>query len=284
MTSGVAMNASIGYGNYNGGFITFITRDWHGLMMHHNFTYSKALGTGALEQATSEYTPNDAFDLGKMYGVQAFNRKFVYNTYMVWDEPFYKGQQGFVGRVVGGWSLAPVFTAGDGEPLYCNTNTDAQSFGSADANDYYTNEQCVFTSKYNGGVHSHFNVAGGTDPYGNSVGTQTAGPGSQSINMFANPVAVFDQVRAPMLGIDSKNPGVGPIIGMPYWNVDMSVQKHVKVFERTSLDFSIIFTNVFNHDILADPGLALNSVNTWGVENTQANTPRKMEFGMRASF
>jgi hypothetical protein len=254
--------------------------------MHQNFTYSKALGTGAFYQADSEYTPNDAFDLKKMYGVQAFNRKFVYNTFMVWDEPFFKSQHGFLGRAAGGWSLAPIFTAGDGEPLYCNTQTDGQSFGSADAVNYYSNEQCVFTSKYNGGVHSHYGISGGTDAFGNSVGTSVAVPGhaNQSINMFKDPVAVWNQVRAPILGIDTKNPGVGPIIGMPYWNVDMSLQKNIRVLERASLQFSMIFTNVFNHDILADPGLALYSPSTWGVENTQANTPRKMEFGMRASF
>jgi hypothetical protein len=283
-SSGLALNASIGYGNYNGGFVTLITQNWHGLLMHNNFTYSKALGTGAFVQATSEYTPNDAFDLGKMYGVQAFNRKLVYNSYMVWQEPYFKGQQGILGRVAGGWSVAPIFTAGNGEPLYCNTQTDGQSFGSADSNNYYTNEQCVFTSKYNGGVHSNYNVAGGTDAYGNSVGTQVAGPGGQAVNMFKDPVGVWNQVRAPILGIDTKNPGVGPITGTPYWNVDASVQKSLKVYESVSLQFSVICTNVFNHNVLADPGQALYSPATWGVQNSQENVPRKMEFGMRASF
>ena len=283
-SSGLALNASTGYGNYNGAFITLITQDWHGLLMHNNFTYSKALGTGAFVQATSAYTPNDAFDLSKMYGVQAFNRKFVYNAYLVWEEPYFKGQQGILGRAAGGWSLAPIFTAGNGEPLYCSTQTNGQSFGSADANNYGTNEQCVFTSKYTGGYSSHYSVGGGNDAFGNAVGTATAGPGSQSINMFKDPVAVWNQVRAPILGIDSKNPGVGPITGTPYWNVDLSVQKSLKVYESVSLQFSVIFTNVFNHDVLADPGLALSSSSTWGVQNSQTNTPRKMEFGMRASF
>ncbi|HEY1986057.1 MAG TPA: carboxypeptidase-like regulatory domain-containing protein [Terracidiphilus sp.] len=282
--SGFALNASLGYGNYNGGFITLITQNWHGLLMHNNFTYSKALGTGAFVQATSQYTPNDAFDLSKMYGVQAFNRKFVYNAFMVWQTPWFKGQQGFLGRAAGGWSLAPVFTAGSGEPAYCDTLTDGQSFGSADANGYATNEQCVFTSKYTGGNSSHYNVAGGTDPYGNSVGTQVAGPGGQAVNMFKDPVSVWNQVRAPILGIDAKNPGVGPITGTPYWNVDMSLEKSLKVYESVALKFSVIFTNVFNHDILADPGLSLGTPATWGVQNSQTNTPRKLEFGMRASF
>jgi hypothetical protein len=283
-SSGLALNASTGYGNYNGAFLTLITQNWHGLLMHNNFTYSKALGTGAVVQASSEYTPNDAFDLRKMYGVQNFNRKFVFNTFLVYDEPFFKGQQGLLGRAAGGWSLAPVFTMGNGEPIYCGTQTEAQSFGSADGNDYYSNEQCVFTSKYTGGVHSHYGITGGTDPNGISVGTGVTGPGGQAVNMFKDPVAVWNQVRAPILGIDTKNPGTGPIIGLPYWNVDVSLQKNVKVLERASLQFSIVFTNVFNHDILADPGLDLFNPAGWGVQSSQLNTPRKMEFGMRASF
>jgi len=283
-SSGFALNASTGYGNYNGAFLTLITQNWHGLLMHNNFTYSKALGTGAVVQASSEYTPNDAFDLGKMYGVQPFNRKFVFNTYLVYDEPFFKGQQGVLGRVAGGWSLAPIFTMGNGEPIYTGTWTSAQSFGSADGANYFSNEQLVFTSKYTGGVHSHYGVTGGTDAFNNSIGTGVVGPGPQAINMFKDPVSVWNQVRAPILGIDTKNPGVGPIIGMPYWNVDMSLAKSVKVLERASLQFSMIFTNVFNHNVLYDPGMAVYNPAGWGVQSSQLNTPRKMEFGMRASF
>ena len=284
-SSGFALNASIGHGNYNGGFITLITQNWHGFLLHNNFTYSKALGTGAVVQASSEYTPNDPFDLDKMYGVQNFNRKFVYNSYLVWQDPYYKGQQGFLGRVIGGWSIAPVMTAGNGEPVYCNTQTDAQGFGGGDGANYFDNEQCVFTSKYTGGNHSHFGITGGTDPYGNSVGTAVEGAAvGQQINLFKDPVSVWNQVRAPILGIDTKNPGDGPIIGMPYWNVDMSVQKNFKVFESTSITLGMVFTNVFNHNVLGDPYLALGYSAGWGVEGGQLNTPRNIEFGMRVSF
>jgi len=284
-SSGFALNASTGYGNYNGGFITLITNNWHGFLLHNNFTYSKALGTGAVVQASSEYTPNDAFDLGKMYGLQPFDRKFVYNSYLVWQDPYFKSQRGILGRLVGGWSLAPIMTAGSGQPIYCGTQTEAQSFGSADGNNYYTNEQCVFTSKYAGGHSSHFGVSGGADPYGNSIGTAVEGASSnQEINLFKDPVSVWNQVRAPILGIDSKNPGVGPITGMPYWNVDMSVQKNFKVLERTSITLGMIFTNVFNHNVLGDGGMDLFNPGGWGVQSSQLNTPRNIEFGMRASF
>jgi hypothetical protein len=284
-SSGFALNASTGYGNYNGGFITLITNNWHGFLLHNNFTYSKALGTGAVVQASSEYTPNDAFDLGKMYGLQPFDRKFVYNSYLVWQDPYFKSQRGVLGRMMGGWSLAPIMTAGSGQPIYCGTQTEAQSFGSADGNNYYTNEQCVFTSKYTGGHSSHFGVSGGTDPFGNSIGTAVEGASTnQQINLFKDPVSVWNQVRAPILGIDSKNPGVGPITGMPYWNVDMSVQKNFKVLERTSITLGMVFTNVFNHNVLGDGGMDLYNPSGWGVQSGQLNTPRNIEFGMRASF
>src|SRR5208282_4841583 len=98
--SGIADNASIGYGNYNGGFVSLKVTQWHALTLQQNFTYSKALGTGAVVQASSEYTANDPFNLHNMYGVQNFDRKFVYNVYALIDDPYYKGQHGFVGHIL----------------------------------------------------------------------------------------------------------------------------------------------------------------------------------------
>jgi hypothetical protein len=286
-TSGIAENASIGYGNYNGGFFSLKTSNWHGMTMQHNFTWSKALGTGAVVQASSEITANDPFDLRKMYGVQAFNRKFVYNMFVVAREPWFANQAGLAGRFLGGWQLAPIFTAGSGGPLYCQTQTDAQSFGSADGANYFDNEECVFNSKPSGVPSSHYGVAGGTDPNGISVGTAVASNASGTpvpINMFKDPVAVWNNVRPAILGIDEKDSGLGPITGMPYWNMDLSVSKNFKIAERFSFEYSMIFTNVLNHTVLADPSLALYQPSAWGVISTNTNNPRSMEFGLRLRY
>ena len=284
ISSGVSEATATGYGNYNGGFITFNATDWHGMTLQENFTYSKALGTGSEVQATSEYTPNDAFNLDSTYGLQPFNRKFVFNTFIVWQTPWYKNQRGLIGRAAGGWTIAPIFAAGSGSPLYCNTFTDAQSFGGGDGSGFFDNEQCVFTSNYKGGNSTHRGVSGGTDTFGNDIGTAVAGSGHAAINMFSNPVAVFSQVRAPILGIDTKNPGVGPISGLPYWNMDVSIRKNLKVFESSNLEFSGIFTNIFNHNDFGDPTLDISNPSGWGVVSAQGNAPRKIQFGVRASF
>lgn len=281
MSSGVALNTSTGYGNYHGMFVSFSTRDWHGLTLQNNFTWSKALGTGALVQATSEYTTNDPFNLRAGYGRQAFDRRVVYNAFLVASEPWFKGQSGLLGRIAGGWNFAPIFTAGSGAPVWCGTWTGAQAWGAADGNDYYENEQCVFTSGYGGGHSAHFGVSGGTDNYGHSIGTQTS---ATPVNMFRNPVSVWNQVRAPILGIDTTNSGLGPITGQSYWNVDAQVKKDFRIAESTTFEFSFIAGNLFNHREFWDPSLSLASPGSWGVLNTQNGNPRQMEFGGRFSF
>ena len=172
LTSGNGVNASIGHGNYNGGFISLKMNNWHGITLQENFTYSKALGTGALVQATSEYTTNDAFDLNNGYGLQNFDRKFVFNTFAMIEDPWYKGQQGLIGHIVGGWSLSPVIAIGSGQPLGCGTFTDAQSFGAGDGRSFFTNENCILTNAASGGSASLHNNAGA----GSSTSLRTRPP------------------------------------------------------------------------------------------------------------
>ena len=283
--SGVSMQGSTGYGNYNGGFVSFKATDFHGLTLQGNFTYSKALGLNDSAQSSSGLTPNDAFDLGKSYGVQAFNQKFIANIFGVYQTPWYKSQSGFVGRLAGGWTLAPIFTAGSGQPIPCVTNSGSQSFGSADALNFTDNENCVLTSRYTGGSHTYRGVAGGTDPNGISVGTNTAGKSTASqVNMFANPAAVYNITRPAILGMDERDSGDGAFVGLPYFNLDMSIRKNMRIFERASLEFSGIITNILNHNDFNNPGISLAAPTSFGVVNSQGSTPRAIQMGIRASF
>jgi hypothetical protein len=284
--SGAGLTTSIGYGNYNAAFVSFKTTDWNGLTLQENLTWSKALGTGAEAQATSSYTANDAFDLNKSYGVQYYNQKFIFNTFLVYQTPWYQSQSGLLGRLAGGWTFSPILTAGTGQPITCATFGGAQAFGGADDLNYTNSEQCVFTTPYTGGYHTHRGVAGGVDPNGITVGTSVAVKGSTagSVNMFSNPVSVYDQVRPAILGIDQKNPGMGPISGLPYWNMDMGIHKNVKIWERASLQFSGVITNIFNHNVFANPGFSLATPASFGAVTSQGSIPRSIEMGVRASF
>jgi hypothetical protein len=279
LSSGVGVNASVGFGNYHGGFVSFKTNDWHGITSLQNFTWSKALGTGAFVQATSEYAPNDPFNLKTMYGRQGFDVEKAYNLLIAYQPPVFKGQNGLVGRVLGGWSFAPIFTAGSGYPLYCNTQTDAQAFGSADGVDFFTNEQCIFT---------------GSVPRTSIHITKNA-DGTSSANLFANPDAVAALARAPILGIDKRDNGAGQLSNVPYWNMDFEIKKMIKVTERFNLETQFLFLNVFNHAQLSNPSTSIFGGVTdpldltlgatgWGDASAQGNKPRQLEFGIRLNF
>ena len=281
LSSGIGVNASVGHGNYNALFATFRMSEWHGLTAQSNFTWGKALGTGATVQATSEYTPADSFDLNRTYGVQSWDRKFVYNMFFVYQPTLFRGQKGLVGHVLGGWTFAPIFTLGSGLPIQINTTTQGQSYGEGDASNFFNGtgfgpgENAVAIGKYTQGSQRHNNVFGS-----NGVGINGFGA-----NMFSDPEAAYNLFRDPILGLDTgRTGGAGTLRGLPYWNVDFSISKSVNITERVSAEFSTVFTNVFNHVQLGDPFLEINDPGDWGVLPGQANQPRQMEFGFRVRF
>jgi hypothetical protein len=270
MTSGVGVNASVGHGNYNGGFVSLKMTNWHNVTLQQNFTYSKALGTGAFVQATSAYTANDPFNLDNMYGVQNFDRKFVYNVYALIDDPYYKGQHGVIGHLLGGWTLSPILAIGSGAPVYCGTNTNGQSFGAGDGNSFSDNEQCIFTGAHPGGSYTSRHNDGNSGEFN---------------ILAADPTALFNTVRNPILGLDTRTGGVGLIRGQRYINMDARVTKNIKVYERVNFEFQFVATNVFNHPVFFDPFLDPTAgASSFGVISSQGNTPRQYQFGIRLQF
>ena len=276
MSGGIGNNGSWGWGNYNGAFVTFKTTDWHGITSQQNFSWSKTLGTGAFVQASSEYTTDDPFNIGTMYGRQGFDHHFVYNLYIAYTPTIYRGQQGLVGRALGGWSIAPIFTAGTGGPIGCFTaNGQAEAFGAGVAGAFFDNEQCIFTQQPKTGVYRTFTPASG----GNAAFT--------TVNMFADPATAMANSRPPILGLDTHDNGVGALSAPRYWNLSLQVTKNIKFNERFSVETQLMMVNVFNHPIFdggaADP-TDYGSLGSWGDITSQANSSRRLELGARINF
>jgi hypothetical protein len=286
LVSGLTMGTAAGYSNYNGGYVSFKTTDFRGLTLQENLTYSKALGINAFAQSTSGSVLNDSFDIRKNYGLQSFDQKFIFNTFIVYQTPWFKNQQGFLGRAAGGWTISPVIVAGTGQPLQCSTNSGSQSFGSADAANFTDHENCIFNIPHSGSAHTSRNIAGGVDGINSAVSVATAvkGPGPAAINIFKNPVATFDSVRPAILGLDEADGGDGVIRGLGYLNMDLSIKKNLVVWEKGSLEFSGIMYNVMNHLDFSNPSLSIASPTSFGVTKSQGNSPREIQMGVRANF
>jgi Carboxypeptidase regulatory-like domain len=270
----VTPSTSRGYGNYNAAFFTVKMNDWHGLTLQNNFTWSKALGTGAVVQATSESGAVDSFNLREQYGPQLFDRRLVDTMFMVYQSPFYRSQQGVAGHILGGWTFSPIFTTGSGAPLFCGTNSSfaesgysgSQEFGAGDSTTEFNPGNCVPTSYAGTGA---------------SVHTVNGQP-----TIYGNPTTVFNNMRPLILGIDNRSGGFGFLRGLNYWNVNLGIKKDIRITERFNAEASINFNNVFNHDQLLDPVLdGCNSCSTgFGQPTSEGSLPRRMEFGIRVSF
>jgi hypothetical protein len=272
------VNASTGFGNYNGGFASLKMADWRGVTMQSNFTWSKALGTAAVVQASSEITPDDPFNPYTMYGMQTFNRKFVYNAFFVYQPPFYKGQQGIAGHLLGGWTFSPIFTAGSGAPVEIGTTTGGgQEYGAGDNANFFGEENSVPLGHVEYG-HAYYNRPSSGLP----------------VNFFEQGTAAINNYRNPILGIDNRDGGTGFLSGLPYWNMDFSIKKNFRVTEGISLEFQGVFANIFNHNQWLDPDGAnevalFQGATTFGALNAgsaqeQTGGDRQIELGARVRF
>lgn len=273
---------SYGHGNYNAGFFSFTAKDFHGLTARSNFTYGKALGTGSVVQASSSITVPNPYNFNSFgsYGVQPFDVKYTYSLLMLYQPPFFRGQHGLMGRVLGGWSIAPLFTARSGLPLRVNVGGDAQAFGEIYSGQSSNYEEAATASAFTGGNSLHYGVA----PNGGVATSGTTG-----VNIFANPLAVYNEFRRPILGEDTNSGGAGVIRGFGFWDLDATISKDFKATEKIGATLSFQFVNLLNHFVPADPTLSTDTPSSFGVVSNQFTTPngaqsRSMEFGLRLRF
>jgi hypothetical protein len=292
--SSVSADDSSGFSTYNALYTQFKTLDWHGVTTLSNFTWGRALGTGNQSQASSSYTVVNPYNVRQgTYGPQFFDYKFTYTQTFLWSEPFFKSQKGILGHALGGWRIAPIFTARSGAPC-CVAN--GGGIGTLNGNESFGETQtsgtegdgAVLGAPFTGGTSAHYNLNVPNSPTGAGINGNLAN-GGNNINMFSNPVAVFNEFRPCILGYDTSCGSGGQIRGMSSWNMDLNVAKDFAVFrERVFATLSFQFTNVFNHEALADPNLSISSPGDWGVlgsnENGSLSAPRQLTFSLRAKF
>ena len=285
----IGLKTALGYGNYNAAFFTLRLRDWHGVTAVSNFTWGRALGTGALEQRSSGGNWLDVYNPRANYGASTFDYKFLYSLGVTYRPDFFKSTKGFLGQVINGWSLSPFLSVRSGLPTRINYSgeggcgADCQAFGQTGNSNSGASgfESAIPTVPYNVRPTANRGVTGS-----NGIGTNNP----EGLNMFADPAAVFAGFRRCILGIDTSCGGAGNLRGLNRWNVDATLAKDIKFTERVGLQFTMQLTNVFNHFQPADPrdasanNLRLNQPTNFGKITTAVFDPRQVEWGMRIHF
>jgi hypothetical protein len=293
-----------GFASYQALFVTVQKRTGHGLVVSANYTYSHTLNTFNINQEYTNYSVPYIWNPRWDYGPATFDRTQVINILANYQLPFGHGkylstQNPVLDRIIGGWTLSPVWSWGTGLPLEtetafggefgANENTGEDSgevplvntaqFGhSANTNSHISSTTASYAGPSQGSLVGYSN-----DPYAD-CGGQVCAPDTYGVNLFKNPAAVFNSFRPVLLGLDTNTYISGPYYGQHRWNLDFTLAKETHIKEKWNVTFYAQFLNALNHMEYGDPGLAYTNPGGWGALTGQYNSPRVVELGLRVYF
>lgn len=280
----ISMETSNGYGNYNAAIVSLTVPNWHGLSARSNFTWGRSLGSGDYNQSTSSTSIADPFDLARAYGPESYDLRFIYNLTMIYSPPFYKSQHGIMGHLLGGWAIAPIFTANSGAPLAVTSN------GSCSPNAWGA-VPCNLGGFQNAALQGPFTQGNSLQAGGNASTGCTQGAFANigttnptGLNLFSSPCAAYADFAPVVPGLNQTSGGAGVIRGFPTWNLDATASKDIHFSERMGLQFYFSFTNVLNHVQYSNPSLQLTSPTTFGRITASSGAVRQLESGLRYYF
>jgi len=284
-------DTSQGFANYQALVATMTKRTGHGLTFNGNVTYGHDIGQFSLNQEYTLANVENPWNLRTDYSNNPWDRKLVINFLSTYELPFGKGHRwttgnGIVNRVIGGWSLDPIFTWGSGLPIEAYTGSCGEW---GNGYDEWCAGMVPLSNVLQYGNHQHWNVNGT-----NGVGVAGApANGGIGLNMFANPQQVYDSFRYDYVGIDGRSYDYGPIRGQRRWNLDLGITKDTRITERVGLQLFAQAFNALNHMQWADPALNLQGPGSFGVLGPGGNGEyggigngyrRIIQLGARVSF
>lgn len=246
-----------------------------------NYTFSKVLGIrdGNTNQAGSNGTVVDPFNLKANYGPLAYDHSQIVNFTYTWNMPNFIHGNRFLGGAVNGWQLSGYTTYQSGAPLQANSTIDF-TFASG------------LTVPLNGITNSAYQLPNnsillpnglrstavnqstwyGTSQNGGGYAAMlplvTCDPRHHASGAYYNPNC-FGTPAYGQLGTFN-----WPYIHAPaYFDSDLGIYKTFKITESKSLQFRVQATNFLNHP-LPQFGLAGTSDQTINLQqNTTVQIP-----------
>jgi hypothetical protein len=240
---------------FTGNSLVNISYTWsHGLTTD---PADRSTGGAALPQVTGDFRGN--------YGPTVADRRHVLTANFVWEMPWMRSQQGFVGHAFGGWQFSGIQTFQTGLPLTAVLGNGACGIGAPNCNDP-TGSGCLL----------------GASPLGcrpNQVGDPNLSPPQAFNNWFT--ASAFAAPAATQTTETTERPGA--IRGPGFWRTDLSLFKNIKFSERFTGQFRWETFNTFNH---TNPICCASTNLISSLYNTVSSTrdPRIMQLGLKLNF
>jgi hypothetical protein len=184
------------------------------------YTFAKNLTDNQTDRVTA---PQNSYNIKHDYGLASLDRRHVLSINYVYELPFFRKQNGFAGKVLGGWQASGIVTYFTGVPLSAVTSAfDAAGLGLIPA--------LVAGARPN--VLCNPNVGG----------AQTQQQWFNTACFQANPLSTATNIPN-VVG----NAGRGIIEGPPTTRVDFTLAKNIRFGETTRLQLRGELFNIFNH-------------------------------------
>ena len=232
---------------------------WKGLSGTLNYTWSKAM-----DDASSNTTPMNSYNLHQDYGRSTFDNANVVNGFVIYSLPNFGH---FAEKLTHGYQVNALGTYSTGIPISPQYSTNVDGTGELKDRPNYT----------------------GVSPYtGVQLATSTAN--ARSYRFLQNPVSNPSFTCPGGVSTSATNPAVCPGSGITgtygnekrdnfngpnYRTIDVSLIKHTPVTQKVMSEFRVEIFNVFNFNNFAAPTVTATSSSFGLITNTRngANSP-----------
>jgi hypothetical protein len=266
--------------NYNALISSLTTRFYKGLSLIANYTFGKSLDTVSWEAPCACTNQTFPVDQSQEYGRSDFDTRHNFNFSAVWDLPFYRKQDTWKGKILGGWQLSTIVTYNTGYPWTPRTGSCLQG-ASVSSSNFCDPRPPGFNGTQRLGNSDEDFLAGGPFPGSFIGGNCSADPGCNTVFTTSFPFNSLPLDFPPAVGRNS-------FFGPKYFSTDLSIGKRFGLWgEKAGLDLKFNLFNVFNQLNFAP--FAANSDSTH-VDRAQFGIPtnglagRVGEFQARFSF
>jgi outer membrane receptor protein involved in Fe transport len=264
LQGGRTVRTNGGHSSYHSGQLEVRRRFANNFQLTGAYTFSKLLSNADEVFATGVGTASSVFALPSLFGGDRFEKAVSQNdrthravfTY-VYVIPFFREQNGFLGRVLGGFQLSGVTSFESGTPYTVFNGFDSDGIGGG-------NERPDFNPAGQAGVRAVPEIdTRQTIPNPSGSGT-IANPNFGALIRYFNPDAgnaTIDPATARYIVNPTFIPGNTNFAGIPRFgntprnsersdginNWNLNVQKNTRISETTRVEFRTEFLNVFNH-------------------------------------
>lgn len=271
----VLQRANTAFSIYHGLQTRLDVQNFHGITAGGTYTFSHTIDNvseifSSLGGGNTLAFGQNPFNLDQPErGNSGLDYPNVASIYMLYELPFFRNHDGFVGRVLGGWQINPVWRYTSGQPYTVVQNR----FGGGAANNL-----CDPTGAFSTSRSACRPILSNAGAPVDTVGQFTA-PG-QLVNFYTgNPVnandvhwIVNDTTAAQILGTPFAGAGRNTQRGDTINNVNLALIKDLKLTERFNLQLRATAFNILNRDYRGNPDPVINDGNFRDAQGSFGNT------------